>query len=105
MIFFTNNNTKFTGLFVLVLVFSLVMIVGWVKTNSLQSTQNSLADGEWANITEQSFEAWEKAQESFEFSKTQTKNLGEELQREVEQQALLEETREYLDNVTSTPSE
>jgi len=98
MIFLNDDKNKKTTLFILVTVFSLAVVFGWVKANPFPAKEAVNDNNDWSNIVNESADAWGKVQESFEFSKVQTEELNKELEKEAEQAALLDKTKEYLEN-------
>lgn len=96
MIIFEPGGGKNLVLIILVVLFSGIIIWQWAARNpfaSVQSNSHLLVD-----VKENTSDSFDKVRESVAAGQAQFLNIGEELNKQIQQEKLLEETKKYLEN-------
>lgn len=104
MIFFENNQTKIFSLFVLVATSAAFVIWGWFRFNPLSQAADQPADNYWSDLGQATGNTGSDIKDSLEVGFEQAENIGVELERQAKADALLEATKEYLNNTSTVTS-
>jgi hypothetical protein len=104
MIFIEDRRSKVCWLVFLVVIFSSLVIWQWFSSRPLQTMTSIENQFSLSNLVkDQSQVAWGNIKASLATSQLQLKDLQVEWQRQAKERALIEQTREYLNNsATST---
>lgn len=106
MIFLEDDNNKKNLAFILAAIFFVVLAFQWVNYNPVRNIPKN-EDDFWQKIDLGVEQAGDSLQYSFEQSQVNFNNINTEFEQDLKQAALLEETKQFLEekkNSTSSTS-
>lgn len=104
MIFFDNSQTKIFSLFVLVAASAAFVIWGWFKFNPLSQAADQPVANYWSDLGQEASQTGGDIKDSLAVGVEQVDNLTAELERQAKADALLEATKQYINNTSTVTS-